>query len=298
MPFGLHGAAANFQRLMDKVLQGAEGYARAYIDDVVVFSQSWEDHLKHLAEVFDRLKDAGLVINPEKTVLCKDEVQYLGYTIGGGIIRPQVDKVAAIQNRLQPATKRQVRSFLGLVGWYRRFIPNFSSIAAPLSDLLKNQAPRNIKWTETCEHAFNTLKKVFCENVLLHCPDFSKPFILQVDASGEGLGAALMQGEGEERRPILFISRKLFDREKKYAVLEKEGLAIKWAIDSLKYYLLSTEFVVESDHRALQWIQRMRHSNARVARWYLSLQPYKFQVRYVSGKKNLVADYLSRLCDL
>ncbi|KAI4885672.1 hypothetical protein NFI96_028253 [Prochilodus magdalenae] len=294
MPFGLHGSAATFQRLMDKVLRGTEGFAAAYIDDVVIYSSSWEEHLRHLSIVMRKITEAGLTANPSKCHLALGEVSYLGYILGGGQIRPQVDKVEAVKATPQPSTKRRVRSFLGLVGWYRRFIPNFATKATALTDLTKNDQPQRVKWTENCEHSFNELKNALCEEPVLASPDFSKPFIVQTDASGSGLGAVLLQGEGEDRKPILYISRKLFPREVKYSTIEKEALAIKWALDSLKYYLLGNDFVLETDHRALQWIRRMKDSNARITRWYLSLQPYRFDIVYRKGSQNVIADYLSR----
>uniref|UniRef100_A0A669EG75 Gypsy retrotransposon integrase-like protein 1 n=1 Tax=Oreochromis niloticus TaxID=8128 RepID=A0A669EG75_ORENI len=294
MPFGLHGAPATFQRLVDEVLRGADGYSAAYIDDIVVFSETWEDHVQHLSDVFQRIKRAGLVINAHKCHIAKSEVEYLGYVIGGGVIRPQVSKIEALRAYPPPTTKRKVKSFLGLAGWYRRFIPNFSARAAVLSDLTRKSSPTKVKWTAECDAAFVDLKNCLCSEPVLQCPDFTQPFTLQTDASGEGLGAVLLQGEGENKRPVVYISRKLFPREMKYSTIEKEALAIKWALDTLKYYLMGDEFVLETDHRALQWMNRMKDSNARITRWYLSLQPFRFRIQYRPGHKNVVADFLSR----
>uniref|UniRef100_A0A3B3YYE4 ribonuclease H n=1 Tax=Poecilia mexicana TaxID=48701 RepID=A0A3B3YYE4_9TELE len=294
MPFGLHGAPATFQRMMDLVLKGADGYAAAYIDDIVVFSETWKDHVKHLTDVLQRIKAAGLVINPGKCHIAKTEVEYLGYVIGGGVIRPQVSKVDSLAACFPPTTKKKLRSFLGLAGWYRRFIPNFSTRSAILSDLTRKSCPNKIKWTPESEAAFVDLKNCLCNEPVLQCPDFTRPFTVQTDASGVGLGAVLLQGEGGDKRPVQYISRKLFPREIRYSTIEKEALAIKWALDTLKYYLLGGEFVLETDHRALQWMNKMRETNARITRWYLSLQPYRFKIQYKAGKKNVVADYLSR----
>lgn len=295
MPFGLHGAAATFQRLMDQVLRGAETYAAAYIDDVIIFSSSWEEHRTHLADVFRRISEAGLVVNAGKCQLARPEVCYLGYVLGGGNIKPQVSKVEAVRDCPPPTTKKGVRSFLGLVGWYRRFIPSFSSRAALLTNLTRKSSPNKVVWTEDCQKSFEDLKDCLCNSPVLQSPNFDLPFTVQTDASGLGLGAVLLQGEGEDRRPVQYISRKLFARETRYSTVEKECLAIKWALDSLRYYLLGKQFVLETDHRALQWLNRMRDSNARVTRWYLSLQPYSFTIRYKAGKDNITADFLSRL---
>lgn len=294
LPFGLHGAPATFQRLMDQVLRGCEEWSAAYLDDVVIYSATWEDHLIHLKETLSKIQEAGLTLNVAKCEWAKSETNYLGYHLGNGELKPQVDKVEAVRRSPRPRTKKEVRSFLGLVGWYRRFIPNFSTTAVPLTNLLCKNVKNPIVWTEECEMAFNTLKRQMCSGPVLISPDFTKVFIVQVDASAVGIGAVLAQGEVGEERPIAFLSRKLLPRESRYSTVEKEGLAIKWALESLRYYLLGREFVLETDHRALTWIHTMKDHNSRVTRWYLSLQPYQFKVRHRPGLQNKIADYLSR----
>ena len=152
-----------------------------------------------------------------------------------------------------------------------------------------------MKWTEECEEAFMTLKKRLCSFPVLQTPDFQKRFLVQVDASAVVIGAVLAQGEPREELPVLYLSRKLLPRETRYSTIEKECLAIKWALDSLRYYLLGREFDLHTDHRALTWIQTMKDRNSRVTRWYLELQPFRFCVRHKAGKENVTADYLSRL---
>ncbi|XP_052406338.1 uncharacterized protein LOC127952096 [Carassius gibelio] len=203
LPFGLHGAPPTFQRLMDTVLDGLGEFAAAYLDDVVIFSTSWESHLHHLQTVFQRIKVAGLTINPAKCSLVKTETEYLGYTLGNGVIKPQVLKVGAIQSCPLPATKKQIRSFLGLVGWYRKFIPHFSTIAAPLTDLIKKTSPTKVQWTVPAEKAFLELKGMLSNEPVLRSPDFEKSFVLQTDASDLGLGAVLMQEENGGRHPVV-----------------------------------------------------------------------------------------------
>uniref|UniRef100_K7G5Z2 ribonuclease H n=1 Tax=Pelodiscus sinensis TaxID=13735 RepID=K7G5Z2_PELSI len=277
MQFGLHGAAATFQRLMNRILRDHQDYAAAYIDDIIIFSESWEKHLEHLTEILEALRQAGLTANPKKCQFGKTEISYLGYTVGRGKLRPMVDKVQAVREYPTPTTKRKVRQFLGLAGYYRRFIANFASLAAPLTDLTRKGQPEKVKWTPACEAAFQELKKrLVCAPVLAQ-PDFDKPFILQTDASEAGLGAVLTQEEGGDGHPVLYLSRKLFPREKGYATIEKEALALKWAIDSLRYFLLGGKFTVVTDHAPLQWMQNMKETNPRILRWYLSLQPYQFQ---------------------
>ncbi|XP_075786849.1 uncharacterized protein LOC142829675 isoform X2 [Pelodiscus sinensis] len=295
MPFGLHGAAATFQRLMDRLLQPHHAYAAAYIDDVVIYSPTWTAHLQHLEAVLKSLKEAGLTANPRKCQLGRREVTYLGYTVGQGTVRPLVDKVKAVQECKTPATKKQVRQFLGLAGYYRRFIPGFADIAAPLSDLTKSTQPNKVQWSADCEVAFRTLKDQLTKAPVLFHPDFSKPFLLQTDASERGLGAVLsQQAEGGEH-PIVYLSRKLFPREQNYATIEKEALAIKWAVDALRYYLLGNTFQVVTDHAPLKWLNSMKETNPRLMRWYLSLQPYNFSITHRPGKAHTNADFLSRV---
>ncbi|XP_051809284.1 E3 ubiquitin-protein ligase RNF31-like isoform X4 [Acanthochromis polyacanthus] len=288
------GAPATFQRLMDYVLRDVTDFAAAYLDDVIVYSSCWEEHLYHLQEVLKRIRAAGLTINPRKCFVAHREVQYLGFTIGFGKIKPQVEKMDAIRSFPVPTTKRQVRGFIGLAGWYRKFVPNFSERTAVLTDLTKKAAPNKVHWSEECERAFKDLKDAICSEPVLHSPNFSQPFILQTDASRSGLGAVLIQEKEGERRPVVFLSRKLLDRETRYSTVKKECLAVKWAVDSLRYYLLGRHFVLETDHRALQWLHKMKDANNRITGWYLSLQPYDFTVRYRPGKSNVVADCLSR----
>uniref|UniRef100_A0A3P9KG95 Gypsy retrotransposon integrase-like protein 1 n=1 Tax=Oryzias latipes TaxID=8090 RepID=A0A3P9KG95_ORYLA len=295
MPFGLHGAPATFQRLMDRVLQGCNHCSAAYLDDVVIYSHTWEQHLDHLRLVLRKLQNAGLTLNVSKCEWARKETRYLGYLLGGGEVRPQVDKVEVIRNCPRPRTKKEVRSFLGLAGWYRRFVHQFATIAAPLTALTEKRQKNPVTWTDECEQAFQALKNKLCSCPVLKSPNFDQRFLVQVDASAVGLGAVLAQGDPGEERPVLYLSQKLQPRETRYSTVEKEGLAIKWALDSLRYYLLGREFDLETDHRALTWINTMKDHHNRLTRWYLALQPYKFNVRHRPGKQNIVADFLSRL---
>ena len=193
-------------------------------------------------------------------------------------------------------TKNQVRSFLGLAGYYRKFIKNFADIAAPLTNLTKKAAPLKVKWTEECSKAFQRLKEHLCREPILKAPDFSKKFILQTDACDNGLGEVLSQKDEDGiDHSIVYISRELLPRESNYAIIEKECLAIKWAIDTLKIYLLGTHFIFQTDHNPLKWLARMRNQNGRLTRWNLSLQPYRFDIEHRLGKDNSNAGALSRI---
>ncbi len=292
--FGLFGAPATFQRLMDKILRPHTAYAAAYLDDIIIYSQDWQRHMVHLREVLRALRGAGLTANPKKCAIGRVEVRYLGFHLGHGQVRPQIDKTAAIAACPRPKTKKEVRQFLGLAGYYRRFIPDYSELTSPLTDLTKKEVPDMVPWTERCQQVFTQVKAALCGGPLLHSPDFSLPFLLQTDASDRGLGAVLTQEIGGEERPVLYISQKLSKRETMYSTIEKECLAIRWAVLTLRYYLSGREFTLCSDHAPLQWLHRMKDTNARITRWYLALQPFKFKVIHRPGTQMTVADFLSR----
>ncbi|XP_056585423.1 uncharacterized protein LOC130406867 [Triplophysa dalaica] len=294
LPFGLFGAPATFQRLMDRILRPHSAYAAAYLDDIIIYSNDWERHMQHLRAVLASLRGAGLTANPKKCAVGRVEVRYLGFHLGHGEVRPQINKTAAIATAPRPKTKKEVRQFLGLAGYYRRFVPNYSDLTSPLTDLTKKGAPDTVQWTEQCQQGFTKVKAALCGGPLLHSPDFSISFLLQTDASDRGVGAVLSQEVGGEDRPVLYISRKLSQRETKYSTIEKECLAIRWAVLTLRYYLLGREFTLCSDHAPLQWLHRMKDTNARITRWYLALQPFKFKVIHRPGTQMAVADFLSR----
>ncbi|KAL0148421.1 hypothetical protein M9458_056231 [Cirrhinus mrigala] len=258
LPFGLHGAPATFQRMMDILLRPHQTYAAAYLDDVVVHSEAWEDHLDRLRRVLSEL-----TANPRKCHLALSEAKYLGFQVGRGLIRPQEKKVEAILTAPKPETKTQVRAFLGLAGYYRCFIPNFSSLATPLTDLTRKGQPEKTRWTAATEEAFASLKAALTSSPVLRAPDFSCPFLLQTDASDTGLGAVLSQVQEGEEHPIIYISRKLSPAERNYATVEREALAIKWAVLELRYYLLGRKFTLVTDHAPLQWMARAKDTNAR-----------------------------------
>ena len=200
-----------------------------------------------------------------------------------------------IKEAAHPTTKRQVRSFLGLVGYYRKFIPDFASIAVPLTDLTKKLKRNEVEWTSEHEKAFQTLKEAILQEPVLKMPDFSLPFYLQTDASKNGAGAALLQMHGDIKHPIAYFSKKFSKTERSYSVIEKECLALVWGIRRFQMYLYGVEFVLEPDHQPLAFIDRAKVTNMRIMRWSLFLQSYRFRISAIRGCDNVVADYLSRL---
>ncbi|CAM4533278.1 unnamed protein product, partial [Lepidochelys kempii] len=210
LPFGLRNAPATFQRLVDGLLTGLGEYAVAYLDDVAIFSDSWADHLEHLQKVLERIREAGLTVKAKKCQIGLNRVTYLGHQVGQGTISPIQAKVDAIQKWPVPKSKKQVQSFLGLAGYYRRFVPHYSQIAAPLTDLTKKKQPNAVQWTGKCQKAFNKLKATLKSDPVLRAPDFDKPFLVTTDASECGVGAVLMQkGPDQEFHPVVFLSKKL-----------------------------------------------------------------------------------------
>ncbi|KAL5517640.1 hypothetical protein EMCRGX_G003226, partial [Ephydatia muelleri] len=236
MPFGLHGAPSTFQRMMDQVLQGLETWSAAYIDDVVVQGATWSEHNTALAAVLKRLQEAGLTAKPSKCHFGMDECTYLGHIVGNGHVRPEKGKVAAVEAFPVPKTKKDVRAFLGLTGYYRKFIPEYATIAAPLTELTKKEQPNCLAWSSGCAEAFEALKRHLCTSPVLKCPNFGRPFVLQTDASDWGVGAVLSQKDDDDNEhPVAYFSKKLLPRERRYSTIEKECLAIKLATHAFRF---------------------------------------------------------------
>ncbi|XP_064399260.1 uncharacterized protein LOC135345747 [Halichondria panicea] len=295
MPFGLQGAPATFQRLMDRVIAGLSDFTATYLDDVIIFSETWEKHLEHVRTTLQRLRKAGLTVKAKKSQFGAKYCTYLGHIVGGGVVQPGSTKVQAVREFPVPVTKKQVRTFLGLSGYYRRFIPQYADIASPLTDLTRKAAPSDVIWTDTCEQAFQKLKTLLSTSPILASPDFTQQFILQTDASDRGIGAVLSQLDGTGMdRPVAYYSKKLLPREERYSVIEKECLAIKAGVAAFQVYLLGRPFTIQTDHRALMWLNQLKDKNSRLTRWSLSLQPYRFEVVHRKGVDNSNADALSR----
>lgn len=223
------------------------------------------------------------------------ECHYLGHIVGKGQVKPEEAKVTAINNFKRPISKKDVRSFLGLASYYRRFVPGFSTIAAPLSDLTKNNEPEKVKWTETTEIAFTTLKSWLVSDAVLMGPNYNKQFILQTDASDVGIGATLSQLDEEgSDRPIAYFSRKLLPREVNYATVDRECLAIVDGIRHFSIFLTGVPFTVVTDHHCLRFLDSVKDNGGRRTRWTLALQEYDYTVQHRAGSLNGNADGLSR----
>ncbi|KAF4709532.1 hypothetical protein FOZ62_028685, partial [Perkinsus olseni] len=294
MPFGLCNAPAGFQRLMDFIV-GHLPFVRVYLDDILVFSKSVEEHLDHLRQVFDALRAAGLTLSGEKCSLGMSSVHYLGHTFGSGGMRPDPEKVRAIVDWPTPSTCTELRGFLGLAGYYRHFIPHFSDRARPLHQLVKDTAKSEKMvvelWAQDHEQAFSDLKQALTGLPSLDYPDFTRPFQIVCDASDFAIGGVIEQ----DGRPLMFFSQTLTGSQLNWPAYEKEAYALMKCLDRFRHFHLGypLEVTIYSDHRPLQWIQTA--TSAKLQRWCLALQQYKFTVKYIPGSTNVRADALSRI---
>lgn len=295
MPFGLVTAPSTFSKLMRKVLDRLDNVDN-FLDDIMEGTEDWDTHIKTLDELCSRLRSAGLTARPSKCFIGFRKVDCLGQQIGQNSMETIPGKINTIVDAPRPKTKTQTRAFLGLAGFYRKFIPNFSEIAVPLTDLTKKGQPNKVIWTESQEKAFTTLKEKLSSSPVLKLPNLQAEFILRTDASDIALGAILLQKDSEGiKRPVAYISRKLLDREKNYSVIEKECLSIVWAVQKFRKYLYGRAFLLETDHQPLIYLNRAKIENSRLMRWALQLQPYRFSISAIKGSENIGADYLSRI---
>ena len=293
LPFGMVNAPAVFTRMMRRLLEGLPNVLH-YIDDILIYSSSWEDHLEDVRRVLTRLRETHLTARPSKCHAACSSVEFLGHIVGQGEVKPTPEKIQQVLSSSRPTTKTEVRSFLGLVGYYRKFIPNMATIAAPLSDLTKKNCPMKVKWEEVHEHAFQTLKSRLSHFPVLRLPDIDSEFVVRTDASDVGIGAMLMQAHEGKLFPVCFASRKLLDRERLYPIVERECLALAWAVKKFAYFLHGRKFTLQTDHFPLAYLSQARLKNPRVLRWALALQSYNFQVEVIKGSDNVGADFLSR----
>ena len=294
MPFGMMNSGATLVRGIRKLLMGMN-YVDSYIDDILVHTENWEDHIETLKELFKRLKASGLTVRPSKCVIGAEEVQFLGHHLGEGVLGMDGDNVEKIKKAPRPKTKKDLRSFLGLIGYYRDFVPNFAAVAVPLTDLTRKGTPNTINWDEAQENAYTTLKNVLCQGPILRLPDHKKPYVVRTDASDYGLGAVLLQEHDGQLYPVCYASKKLSDRERRYHIMEKECMAIVFAVKKFVNYIYGTEFVLQTDHQPLQYLDKSKFESNRIMRWAMYLQSFRIKIEAIKGKDNVGADYLSRI---
>lgn len=293
MPFGLKNAPATFQRLMDNVLSGLQGNELfVYMDDIVIYARSIKEHEVKFERLMKRLKEANLKLQPDKCEFLRQEVAYLGHIICADGVRPDPDKIKSIMRFPRPKNPKNIKQFLGLSGYYRRFIPNFSKIAKPLTDLLKKD--RMFTWLPKHEEAFDILKLSLCSEPVLQYPDFSRSFNLTTDASGHAVGGVLSQGNVGKDLPIAYTSRILNKAEQNYSTIEKECLAIVYCTNHFRPYLYGRKFIIITDHKPLVWLHSVKDPSSRLWKWRNKLAEYDYEIRYKVGLSNRNADALSR----
>ncbi|BHF70212.1 hypothetical protein SprV_0301326200 [Sparganum proliferum] len=298
LPFGLCNAAATFQRLMYRVLQPLiPDKCLVYLDDIIVFGRSVDEHNHNLRAVLEALRSAGLTLNPTKCLFLRREVNFLGHLISPGRISPLPDRIQCIRTWPTPTTQTELRSFLGLASYYRRFIRDFAHIASPLHKLTEKGRP--FVWSDDCVRAFTDLRAALCSAPLLALPNVDKdapPFILDTDASGYAIGAVLSQADANGvEHPICFASNTLTKPQRNYCTFRRELLAIVVFLRQFKHLLIGRRFILRTDHRALQWLRSFKDPMDQLARWQEFLQDFDFECQYRPGPKHGNADALSRL---
>ncbi|GFX30546.1 retrovirus-related Pol polyprotein from transposon 412 [Trichonephila clavipes] len=293
MPFGLCNAPATFERLMETVLKGLTFEAcLIYLDDVIIGGRTFEEHLQNIRKVLSKLSDANLKLNPSKCKFFQKEVNYLGHIISEEGVRTDPEKVSAVKNWKRPENLRELRSFLGLCTYYRKFVKGFSNIARPLHKLTESK--QKFQWTKECEDSFLQLKEALTSSPILIYPQPDKPFILDTDASNESVGAVLSQEIDGQERVVAYWSKCLSKPERNYCVTRKELLAIVKAIEHFHHYLYGQKFLLRTDHASLTWLMNFRNTEGQVARWIQRLNEYYFDIRHRKGSSHGNADALSR----
>lgn len=306
LPFGLKNAPAIFQRMIDDVLKPFVGkICYVYIDDIIILGETEEQHLGNLQTILGQLKKANLKVNLEKSKFLRTQVEFLGYVICQEGILPDPNKIAAIRKIKPPTNLKDLKAFLGLASYYRKFIRDFAKVAKPLTNITRNgnaqvkanqSKKKEIKLGPTELQAFDELKELLTSSEVLAFPDFEKAFILTTDASNHAIGAVLSQGEVGSDRPIIYVSRSLNKTEENYATNEKELLAIVWALDKLRTYLYGAKKIkILTDHQPLTFALSNSNNNAKLKRWKSRIEEYNYELLYKPGKTNVVADALSRL---
>ena len=294
VPFGLAQAPAYFQHLMFKVLEGLD-FATAYLDDIIIFSETLEEHLQHLKAVLRRLKAANLKMKMSKCKFFQGQADYLGHIVSAEGVRTNPEKVEAIIAMKAPTDVKRVRGFLGMIGYYRRFIKNFSDIATPLTALTKKGAP--FKWTPECQAAFERLKQDMVSAPILRYPNPNLPYLVYTDASDNACGAMLAQRRltDSQPHPIAYLSHSFTPCQKKWATNEQECFGIYFALRKWHNIVFGRDVIVYNDHKPLEHMMTAQSANSKINRWATEIMDYSPTFKWIPGSQNLAADFLSRM---
>lgn len=294
MPFGLCCAPGTFQALMDKLFSDMKWKdILIYLDDIIIFSRTVEEHIEKLKRVFQRLREAGLTLKPSKCHYLKKEIEILGFKVNAEGISVDQNKINGIANMPTPKSVKEVQRFLGMCNYYRKFIKNFSAIARPLHEVTKRKL--KFEWSKEQEQAFNMLKEKMTTTPVLRRFDPNKDCELRVDASLQGLGAVLLQvGEDQQSHPIAFVSRSLTKNERNLGITELECLGCVWALSYLRHLVHGRHVKIVTDHSAIRWLKSIKDPTGKLARWAIKLSEFQYTVVHRSGSKHKDADCLSR----
>ena len=294
LPMGITNATSTFQRMMNKVLNGLlYKICEVYLDDIIIYSNTLEEHINHVKQVIDRLKEYNLKIKISKCKIAQESVEYLSHIISNGTIQPSPRKIQELLKYQTPFNAKQILSFHGLGSYYRRFIGGFATIVAPLLRAIEG---KTVVWNEECELAVNILKKLLTTCPILRLPIFTQPFRVETDASNYGAGGVLTQMYNDFWHPVAYFSKHLTKTERNYSTSERELFAIVLTVEHFKQFLYGVEFVVITDHKPLKYLLTTKEPSSRLLRWINRLSMFNYRIEYRKGTKNGNADALSRLC--
>lgn len=295
-PFGLITSGAVMQSIIERVLDGLNHrICLVYVDDIIIVGKNKEDHDKNLNEVLQRLAQYGYKIRIDKCVFRASQVECLGHVVSSEGIVPNPDKTSSLKSRPIPKNAKQVKSFMGVCGYYRRFVNNFAEISRPLIDLTKKNT--RFVWSQRCQEAYDKLIELLTSPPILTYPDYNKSFIVTTDASRTGIGAVLSQEQDGIEKPIAYYSRKLNKAETNYPIYDLEGLAIKTALNKWRLYLYGYKVTIRTDNQPIIGILKGKNCEGRISKYLSTILLYDIEYKYLPGKKNLIADFLSRSCE-
>jgi hypothetical protein len=293
LPFGLSTSPATYTRMMRKLLSGSENLD-SYIDDVLCHTTDWQSHIQTLRDFFERVRSANISLKPSKCKIGGTSVDFLGHKVVEDMRTPNPKNLQKIFDVARPSTKKEIMSLLGLTGFYQSYIPCYSKITAPLTNLLRKSTPNKIPWGQEEENSFLLLTTSLLKQPILKLPEYGKSFTLRTDASDLGVACVLLQEHNGVLHPVCFASRKFSVREANYSISEREALAVVFGVQKFMKYLYGVPFILETDHKPLSILKTADSTSPRLQRWSLALQSYTFNVVYIHGKDCIGADFFSR----
>lgn len=296
MPFGLRNSPASFVKALRRVLYPVREHTDSYVDDMYTTSSSFDEHLIHLRAFLTVIRDAGLTLSINKCRFAQTETRFVGFIVGNGQFRPDPEKTKAVANLKIPESQSELRSVLGILGFYRNHVPRFAEIAKPLTDLTSVKSRSNFPLGDQEIAAFKKLKEIVCSSPVLKSPRFGESFCLYTDASQHAVGCCLAQeDEQNETHPIAYGSQKLTSTQSNWSTIEKEAYAVVWSLNKYHDIIFGAHVTVFTDHNPLLYLLQNTTHSAKLTRWSLSIQQYDVSFEHIKGKKNVLADGLSRV---